>query len=140
MATKANNTLTSTIKNAESSFNTYMQSHPQFELSEVGNAMNYLVQNPQAIPDMYKAMADVTDMGDTLAGLSIEQVQALQSLPSDLQTTLLGAAGTAALAYQCAKATQTYNNNNSYENDITKMVSEYASKQQAQEQANTKAA
>ena len=119
-----------------------MQNHPQFELAEVGKAMDYLVQNPNAISDMYQGMVDVTNMGESLTGLTIEQVEALQSLPSDMFTTLMGAASSAALAYNCAKSTSKNRSSakSEQEQQIIDMVSEYQASQQTQEETVQKSA
>ncbi|HIT24059.1 MAG TPA: hypothetical protein IAD45_06545, partial [Candidatus Faecimonas intestinavium] len=123
-------------------FQKYMETHPQFELSEVGKAMDYLVQNPNAIPQMYQGMVDVTNMGEDLAGLTIEQVEALQSLPSDMQTTLLGAVSSAALAYNCAKSTSKNRSSAKSEQEaqIIDMVSEYQASHRISNEGKEKAA
>ena len=134
MATQTHQTLNGIVQEALPYFQKYMETHPQFELSEVGKAMDYLVQNPNAIPQMYQGMVDVTNMGEDLAGLTIEQVEALQSLPSDMQTTLLGAVSSAALAYNCAKSTSKNRSSAKSEQEaqIIDMVSEYQASQQEQ--------
>jgi hypothetical protein len=134
MATQTHQTLDSVVESTLPHFQKYMETHPQFELSEVGKAMDYLVQNPNAIPQMYQGMVDVTNMGESLSGLTIEQVEALQSLPSDLQTTLLGAVSSAALAYNCAKSTSKNRSSAKSEQEaqIIDMVSEYQASQQEQ--------
>lgn len=139
IAKQANHTLTETVQNALPHFQTYMQNHPQFDLAEVGEAMNYLVQNPEAISKMYQGMTDVTNMGESLTGLTMSQVEALQSLPSDMQTTLLGAASTAALAYNTAR-TASNASKKDYGNEITDMVNEYiTTKEAVAEETNSKA-
>ena len=132
MATQTHQTLDGIVQEALPYFQKYMETHPQFELAEVGKAMDYLVQNPDAIPKMYQGMVDVTNMGEDLAGLTIEQVEALQSLPSDMQTTLLGAVSSAALAYNCAKSTSKNRSSAKSEQEaqIIQMVSEYQANQQ----------
>ena len=134
MATQSHQTLNGIVQEALPYFQKYMETHPQFELSEVGKAMDYLVQNPNAIPQMYQGMVDVTNMGESLSGLTIEQVEALQSLPSDMQTTLLGAVSSAALAYNCAKSTSKNRSSAKSEQEaqIIDMVSEYQASQQEQ--------
>ena len=134
MATQTHQTLDSVVESTLPHFQKYMETHPQFELSEVGKAMDYLVQNPNAIPQMYQGMVDVTNMGESLSGLTIEQVEALQSLPSDMQTTLLGAVSSAALAYNCAKSTSKNRSSAKSEQEaqIIDMVSEYQASQQEQ--------
>lgn len=139
IAKQANHTLTETVQNALPHFQTYMQNHPQFDLAEVGEAMSYLVQNPEAISKMYQGMTDVTNMGESLTGLTMSQVEALQSLPSDMQTTLLGAASTAALAYNTAR-TASNASKKDYGNEITDMVNEYiTTKEAVAEETNSKA-
>ena len=142
MATTSHQTLQGVIQNSLPHFQAYMQNHPQFELAEVGKAMDYLVQNPNAISDMYQGMVDVTNMGESLTGLTIEQVEALQSLPSDMFTTLMGAASSAALAYNCAKSTSKNRSSakSEQEQQIIDMVSEYQASQQAQEETVQKSA
>jgi len=142
MATTSHQTLQGVIQNSLPHFQAYMQNHPQFELAEVGKAMDYLVQNPNAISDMYQGMVDVTNMGESLTGLTIEQVEALQSLPSDMFTTLMGAASSAALAYNCAKSTSKNRSSakSEQEQQIIDMVSEYQASQQTQEETVQKSA
>lgn len=134
MAAQTNQTLNGIVQESLPYFQKYMETHPQFELAEVGKAMDYLVQNPEAIPQMYQGMVDVTNMGESLAGLSVEQVEALQSLPSDMQTTLLGAVSSAALAYNCARSTSKNRSSakSEQEQQIIDMVSEYQANQQEQ--------
>lgn len=143
IATQSNQTLNNVIQEALPHFQQYMQTHPQFELSEVGQAMDYLVQNPDAIPQMYQGMVNVTNMGESLTGLTIEQVSALQSLPSDMQTTLLGAVSSAALAYNCAKSTSKNRSSakSEQEQEIMDMVAEYQSgKEEVRENSHQMAA
>lgn len=143
IATQSNQTLNNVIQEALPHFQQYMQTHPQFELSEVGQAMDYLVQNPDAIPQMYQGMVNVTNMGENLTGLTIEQVSALQSLPSDMQTTLLGAVSSAALAYNCAKSTSKNRSSakSEQEQEIMDMVAEYQSgKEEVRENSHQMAA
>ena len=142
MATTSHQTLQGVIQNSLPHFQAYMQNHPQFELAEVGKAMDYLVQNPNAISDMYQGMVDVTNMGESLTGLTIEQVEALQSLPSDMFTTLMGAASSAALAYNCAKSTSKNRSSakSEQEQQIIDMVSEYQASHRISNEGKEKAA
>ena len=137
LANQNDSTLTSIVQEALPHFNEYMQSHPQFELTEVGKAMEYLVQNPDAIANMNQGMVDVTNMGESLTGLSMESVQALQSLPSDLQTTLFGAAAAAGLAYKVASTTETNAKKGKYGNELTQMVEEYSATQEDVKEATS---
>lgn len=131
MAKQSQQTLNETIESALPHLTTYMQTHPQFKLEDVSDAMNYIVQNPNAIPQMYQGMVDVTNMGEKLKGLTIEQVEALQSLPSDMKTTLIGAASSAALAYNCARSTSNRSSAKSAEEQqIIDMVSEYTAERE----------
>lgn len=103
----------------------YAESHPQFDLSGVENAMSYLVQHPDAITKMNEAMLETTALGENLIGLTATQVTALTSLPSDLQETLFGAASAGALAYRVSSTMEANKNRGKYGNEVTEMVNEY---------------
>lgn len=107
----------------------YASTHPQFDLTAVTEAMSYITQHPDAIANMNQAMVDVTNIGDQLTGLTVEHVQALQSLPSDLQTTLFGAATAGALAYKVSTTMNGYERRGKYGNEVTNMVSDYVNSQ-----------
>ena len=136
VANQTNQTLNEMIQSALPYFKEYASAHQNFDLGEVGKAMEYLVENPDAIAAMNQGMVNVTSLGASLTGLSAQQVEALQSLPSDMLTTLCGAAATAALAYKTAVATHAATvKNGKYGNEITDMVEEYVTNQ-AQENEN----
>ncbi len=102
----------------------YARANPQFDLTGVMGAFQYIQQHPNAITNMNQAAIEITNIGDTLAGLNATHVQALQSLPNDLQTTLFGAASALALASQVATTTDTNRKKGKYGNEITKLVEE----------------
>jgi hypothetical protein len=104
----------------------YAESHPQFDLSAVSSAMKYINSNPTAISEMNQSMVDVTNIASGLAGLSIEHVEALSSLPSDMLSTLVCAASAAGLALKVSSTmSDKYTKKNKYGNDITEMMDEY---------------
>lgn len=119
----------------------YAQSHPQFDLNGAIGALQYIQHHPNAIMKMNQAAIDTTAMGESLIGLSATQVQALQSLPSDMQTTLFGAASAGALAYNVAKTTQENSRRGKYQygNEVTRMVEE-SMQQEAPEPVRARAA
>lgn len=141
IATQANQSLKGTIEQALPYFEQYAASHPQFKLSGVGESMRYIVDNPTAIPDMYQAMVDTTNLGDTLSGLSIEQIQAFQSLPSDLATTLIANASALGLAYNCSKCTQnsTMRGRSEQDQQIMDMVLDSAKTENNNQQTSSRA-
>lgn len=103
----------------------YAASHPQFDLSGVLSAMKYISKHPNAITNMNNSMSEVINSGQSLVGLTAEQVKALDSLPSDLSTTILGTASSATLAYNVAKSIQEKQRKTHYGNNVTDMVDEY---------------
>lgn len=120
-------------------FNQYAPSHPQFTLDGLGSALEYIAQHPDAIDKMNQGMVDVTNLGDELAGLTVEQVQALQGMPSDMATTLLGSASAVVLASKVASAMDNQyspRKSNKYGNELTEMVSDFVAEQEAQEEVS----
>ncbi len=120
-------------------FNQYAPSHPQFTLDGLGSALEYIAQHPDAIDKMNQGMVDVTNLGDELAGLTVEQVQALQGMPSDMATTLLGSASAVVLASKVASAMDSQyspRKSNKYGNELTEMVSDFVAEQEAQEEVS----
>lgn len=108
----------------------YAQNHPQFDLSGVQGAMEYLQQNPEAISAMNQAMVDVTNAGDVLASLQLKQLTPLTTLPSTLRTTIINAAATAALATNISNGMSA--KKHEYGNEVTEMVEEYVESQNQQ--------
>ena len=114
----------------------YASTHP-FDLHGVQESMQFVLDHPDAVIKMNEGMVESIQVGEELAGLSAEHIAAINSLPSDLATTLFGVAtSTAALTYQAAS---TMNNNvksGKYGNEITDMIQDYIdSKAKANEAA-----
>ena len=103
----------------------YAASHPQFDLHAVEESFNYMVSNPDAIVNMNNAAIDVTNLAEGLKGLSAEHVSALSSLPSDMLTTFMAAASSAALAYNVSKSMDANKRKGRYGNQVTDMMDEY---------------
>ncbi|MBQ8131873.1 MAG: hypothetical protein IJ193_05225, partial [Bacilli bacterium] len=78
----------------------YAASHPQFDLHGIQQAMQYVVNHPNAIANMNQAAVDVTDLAGTLSGLTAAQVTALSHLPSDMLTTFLGSVASLAFVHR----------------------------------------
>ena len=106
----------------------------------IQSVMEYMVQNPQAIPEMNEAMTDVVKIGESLRGLSNEQIQSFQNLSGNLATTLLATASAGALAQSVSSNMQQNIRNNKYGNEITNMVGEYAEsrRQENQQESRTR--
>ena len=130
VARETQNSLQELIGEYMPSLQSYAASHPQFDLSALNGAMNYMINHPDAIPKMYEAMNDVTEIGEELAGLTVQNIQALQELPNDLSTTLFGAASAAALAWKVSNAAGNVRKR-SYGNELTEMVEESYNKEEA---------
>ena len=103
----------------------YAASHPQFDLHAVEESFNYMVANPDAIVDMNNAAIDVTNLAEGLKGLSAEHVSVLSSLPSDMLTTFMAAASSAALAYNVSKSMDANKRKGRYGNQVTDMMNDY---------------
>lgn len=157
MATDSQTAVNNLIAEYLPTFEAYQAAHPQFDLEGLGATMNYLTTNPEAIANMNQGMVDVVNMGENLSGVSMEAVQALQSLPSDMYTTLLTTAATAGLAYKVASTTENNARNGlfgekiqqevlskgQYGDELTDMVNsytEYMESKAANEQAAPKKA
>ena len=103
----------------------YAASHPQHDLTAVLGTMRYFANNTEAISQMNQGMVDVTNLGESLIGLTAEQATAIQSLPSDLATTLVAAASATALAYNVARDfNKKVQRSKSQHNEVTEMVNE----------------
>ena len=109
-------------------FESYAKTHPQFDLTAVTEAVRYIAQNPQAVANMNNAVVDISSMAN---GLSFTQIQALQSLPSDMFVSLVGAASVAAMATQISNTMSQNVRKGKYGNSVTAMVDEYADEQEA---------
>lgn len=134
IATQNSQNLMEVIKETKPYFDAYMQTHPQFDLAQASEAMDYLMKNPDAIAKMNQGIVDVTNMGEELSGLSFAQVDAIQSLPSDLKYTLLGNLGASCLLYDRIKKGQTKSGTGrpAYQDDVMNLTEEYFKNREAQ--------
>lgn len=138
VAAESQQTLTELVNQYLPYAQQYASTHPQFQLDALTSGLQYISQNPTAITDMNQAMLDTVNMGQSLTGLTVEQVQALQSLPSDVATTLFGAATAAGLAYKTATTIdQRYTKRTGHGNDLTDMVADFVENQQALQEEQT---
>ena len=112
----------------------YAKNNPQFDLTAVTETMDFIVKNPTAIADMNQAIVDISGYGEGLVGLTAEHMTALQSLPSDLGTTLLAAASGAALAANVASEMKKNHKKGKYGNSVTDMMDEYINGQEMEEE------
>ncbi len=117
----------------------YASSHPQFDLHGVEEAMGFVTSHPGAIAKMNEGMVESVQIGENLQALSAEHIQAINSLPSDLRTTLFAdGAAAVALAYTVARDMDKNVASGKYGNKVTDMVSEYiANKESANTETNT---
>ncbi|MGN1355443.1 MAG: hypothetical protein ACI4WP_02130 [Bacilli bacterium] len=117
----------------------YAASHPQFDLHGVEEAMGFVTSHPGAIAKMNEGMVESVQIGENLQALSAEHIQAINSLPSDLRTTLFAdGAAAVALAYTVARDMDKNVASGKYGNEETNMVSEYiANKESANTETNT---
>jgi len=118
----------------------YAHAHSHLDLEGTLEAMKSLTENPTAIMDMNDAMINTANIGEELTGLTLEQVNTINSLPSDLGTTLLGAATAAALAINVSNTMSNNEKQGKYGNEVTQMVAEYASSKSQTEQQIAKTA
>ena len=116
----------------------YIPGHPQFELDGLSQAMQYMVSHPDAISQMNQGMVDVTALGESLGGLTFDQVQALGNLPSDLATTLFGAASAAALVTNVNSNMQPRPKNKETNSELFRMVEEFSEEQAERASTDTK--
>ncbi len=104
----------------------YASSHPQFDLHGVEEAMGFVSSHPGAIAKMNDGMVESVQIGENLSALSAEHIEAINSLPSDLRTTLfVDGAAAVALAYNVSKDMNQKEKSGKYGNSVTDMVSEY---------------
>lgn len=117
----------------------YAASHSQFDLHGVEEAMGFVTSHPGAIAKMNEGMVESVQIGENLQALSAEHIQAINSLPSDLRTTLFAdGAAAVALAYTVARDMDKNVASGKYGNEVTNMVSEYiANKESANTETNT---
>ena len=117
----------------------YAASHPQFDLHGVEEAMGFVTSHPGAIAKMNEGMVESVQIGENLQALSAEHIEAINSLPSDLRTTLFAdGAAAVALAYTVARDMDKNAASGKYGNEVTNRVSEYiANKESANTETNT---
>ena len=106
----------------------YAATH-SFDLSGVQGAMEYLQANPSAITAMNQAMVDVTNAGDVLASMNLQQLIPLTTLPANIRTVIINGAATAALASNINNSMGA--KKHTYGNSVTEMVDEYAEQRTA---------
>ena len=122
MANNTQTTLTNVSEQCIGIFEQYAQTHPQFDLTAVTEAVRYIEQHPEAITNMNNAMVDIQTAAE---GLTLTQIQALQTVPNSLLVTLLGTASAAALASNINQKMEANVKAGKYGNSVTDMVSEY---------------
>ena len=125
VANSSQTTLSQVASNCLNVLRPYAASHPQFDLHAVEESFNYMVANPDAIVNMNNAAIDVTNLAEGLKGLSAEHVSVLSSLPSDMLTTFMAAASSAALAYNVSKSMDANKRKGRYGNQVTDMMNDY---------------
>lgn len=130
VANNAQTTLNNVSKECLNILNDYTKTHPSFDLSGVKETLDYVVANPDAIVNMNNAMVDVTNLAGGLQGLSINHLEVLESLPSDMSSTLICAATATSLALNVSRMMKKKKNNKAeYGNEIIDMMDEYLSMQ-----------
>lgn len=122
MANNTQQTLNTVSDQCLGIFEQYAQTHPQFDLSAVTEAVRYIQQHPDSITNMNNAMVDIQTAAE---GLTFTQIQALQTVPNSVLVTLLGAASAAALASNINQKMEENVKSGRYGNAVTYMVEEY---------------
>ena len=122
----------------------YAPAHSQFDLHGPMEALQYIIDNPNAIIDMNETAINATNIAEGLMGLSPEYATALSVLPSDWLTTMVNVAGSAALVTNVIKGMATKGKGNSKakwkeSEDIRKMMDEFIESQKEKEQEEEKA-
>lgn len=100
----------------------YAKEHPKFDLSAVKKSMQYLVNHPNAIGKMNKAMVRVEDIGSQISDVDVQQLIPLHDIPNSMKTTLFAAASSTLLA---GNVMSTLQRKYGYGNKVTKLVDEY---------------
>ena len=122
MANNTQQTLNTVSDQCLGIFEQYAQTHPNFDLTAVTEAVRYIQQHPDSITNMNNAMVDIQTAAE---GLSFTQIQALQTVPNSLLVTLLGAASAAALASNINQKMEENVRTGKYGNSVTDMVDDY---------------
>lgn len=125
ISNQTQNTLTTVFEEYIPIMEEYAKNNPQFDLTAALEGMKHIANNPDAISNMNNAMVDVIKTGEQLSGLTFEQVTALNSLPSDLQTTLLSSVTTVALVSKVCSNMVEKGKQGRYGNNVTNLVSAY---------------
>ncbi len=103
----------------------YAATHP-FDLHGVQESMDFVLSHPDAVVKMNEGVVESIQVGEGLAGLSAEHIAAINSLPSDLSTTLFGVATSiAALTHQTATTMSNNVKSGKYGNETTDMIQDY---------------
>lgn len=108
----------------------YAKNNSQFDLVGAKDAMDYVVANPVAIQNFNKPVLDIAELGEEFTALTVEQINALQSMPLAIKENLFAAATAASLAISVSN---TINNNykkGKYGNNITQLVKNYVEHQE----------
>ena len=135
VANSAQDSLVSVTSECMGILKDYATSHPKFDLSAIEQSMEYIVANPDAITNMNQAMLDVTAVASNLKDLNVAHIEALNSLPSDMLSTIVCAASASSLALNISKnMNKKYQNNKNYGNEITDMMEEYLNSSSEQEE------
>ncbi len=116
----------------------YAKNHQQFDLQGVQDAMQYVVNHPDAISNMNQAMVDVTNIGKTLSNLQIQEIAPLTELPNDMLTTMIGAATAGTLAYRVMSTMEKNERHGKYGNEITDLVENSIQEEQDMEEEKSK--
>lgn len=126
LANSAQDTLAKVAIECNDILTVYLENHPKIDLGAMRESLEYIVNNPDAISDMNRAMVDVTNLAGGLDGLTVNHVEALASLPSDMLSTLACAASAASLAIRVSDSMATkYTKKGNYGNEITDMLDDY---------------
>ncbi len=115
----------------------YAQNNPQFDLAAAQDAMQYIVDHPDAIANMNQAMADVQNVGEQLLNISQTNIETISNLPGNLGTTIASAASACALASRVSSTMNTTRKAR-YGNAVTDMVDEYSEQLANEESEKTR--
>ena len=114
----------------------YAATHPQFDLSGVQGAMEFIQANPNTVSAFNQAMVDVTNAGDVLASMQLQQLIPLTTLPSSIRTVIVNGAATAALAANINNSMGA--KKHTYGNSVTDMVDDYEQGRAASAESNAR--
>ncbi len=130
VANNAQGTLNKVSKECLDILNVYAKNHPRFDLSGIKESLDYVVAHPDAITNMNNSMVDVTNLAGGLEGLAANHMTVLESLPSDMASTLVCAASAAGLALRVSKTMdKKHGKTTDYGNEVTDMMEDYLNSQ-----------